>query len=526
MSAYFSTPAPNFHDLALPEQIKVVGYAAIIYKLALKVPIPDHIAVIESKRKQTVHGRYKVLHFPKTYDPERNEPPSELVALYQHLVFALKYEGVDLLVFSMLCKHYTTRQLSEITNIAPTGQYSRRLWFLFEWVLGELLPNTPDLSSSKKRYVDVLDTTLQFGIKGKKSERHRVLNNLPGTSSFCPLVKRTATLNSFIKADLSKQTAHYLEGIKTDMVLRASAYLMLKDSKASFNIEGENPKNRRAILWGNTIGQAGRSPLSHSMLEKLQRMVIENPRFVKFGYRKRGGFVGEHDRLSGTPIPEHISAKPSDLEELMDGLVKTAKQLTESDIDAVVAAAVVAFGFVFIHPFEDGNGRIHRYLAHHVLARMQFSKQGVVFPISAAILEDIQSYRTVLQSYSSPRLRFMEWRETTDHNVDVTNDTFDYYRFFDATPQAEFLYRCVETTITQIIPKEIAYLRKYEGFKSFINQYFEMPDRLVSLLLRFLEQNDGKLSKRAREKEFAPLTDQEAQLIEATFRDIFTKEEE
>jgi len=157
---------------------------------------------------------------------------------------------------------------------------------------------------------------------------------------------------------------------------------------------------------------------------------------------------------------------------------------------------------------------------------MQFSKQGVVFPISAAILEDIQSYRTVLQSYSSPRLRFMEWRETTDHNVEVTNDTFDYYRFFDATPQAEFLYRCVETTITQIIPKEIAYLRKYEGFKSFINQYFEMPDRLVSLLLRFLEQNDGELSKRAREKEFAPLTDQEAQLIEATFRDIFTKEEE
>ena len=120
----------------------------------------------------------------------------------------------------------------------------------------------------------------------------------------------------------------------------------------------------------------------------------------------------------------------------------------------------------------------------------------------------------------------MEWRETTDHNVEVTNDTFDYYRFFDATPQAEFLYRCVETTITQIIPKEIAYLRKYEGFKSFINQYFEMPDRLVSLLLRFLEQNDGELSKRAREKEFAPLTDQEAQLIEATFRDIFTKEEE
>jgi hypothetical protein len=38
------------------------------------------------------------------------------------------------------------------------------------------------------------------------------------------------------------------------------------------------------------------------------------------------------------------------------------------EVDPVVAAAILAFGFVYIHPFEDGNGRIHRYLIHHVLA--------------------------------------------------------------------------------------------------------------------------------------------------------------
>ena len=31
-------------------------------------------------------------------------------------------------------------------------------------------------------------------------------------------------------------------------------------------------------------------------------------------------------------------------------------------MDPIVAAAVLAFGFVYVHPFEDGNGRIHRYL--------------------------------------------------------------------------------------------------------------------------------------------------------------------
>ncbi|HIP51694.1 MAG TPA: hypothetical protein EYG94_06355 [Campylobacterales bacterium] len=29
---------------------------------------------------------------------------------------------------------------------------------------------------------------------------------------------------------------------------------------------------------------------------------------------------------------------------------------------------MIAFSFVYIHPLEDGNGRIHRYLIHHVLA--------------------------------------------------------------------------------------------------------------------------------------------------------------
>ena len=37
-------------------------------------------------------------------------------------------------------------------------------------------------------------------------------------------------------------------------------------------------------------------------------------------------------------------------------------------LNPVIAAAVLAFGFVYIHPFVDGDGRIHRDLIHHVLA--------------------------------------------------------------------------------------------------------------------------------------------------------------
>ena len=78
----------------------------------------------------------------------------------------------------------------------------------------------------------------------------------------------------------------------------------------------------------------------------------------------------------------------------------------------MIAAAVLAFGFVYVHPFEDGNGRIHRYLIHHVLAQRGFNPAGVVFPVSAAILERIDEYRTVLEDYSQRLMPVIDWQPT------------------------------------------------------------------------------------------------------------------
>ena len=49
-----------------------------------------------------------------------------------------------------------------------------------------------------------------------------------------------------------------------------------------------------------------------------------------------------------------------------------------------------------------------------------------------------------------------------------------------------------------------------------------MPSTTTALLFRFLQQNEGALSKRAREREFANLTEEEATAVEAIYRDEFT----
>ncbi|WP_312887723.1 hypothetical protein [Mesorhizobium caraganae] len=123
----------------------------------------------------------------------------------------------------------------------------------------------------------------------------------------------------------------------------------------------------------------------------------------------------------------------------------------------------------------------------------------------------------MLESYSQRLLPLVEWEPTPQFNVRVLNDTGDFYRFFDATPHAEFLYACVQRTIERDLPDETAFLQRYDQFRQQLDAFIDMPERLTDLLFGFLHQNGGHLSSRMREKEFAALTDDEAGRIEAIY---------
>jgi hypothetical protein len=379
--------------------------------------------------------------------------------------------------------------------------------------------NLPDLKTGN--LVPVVYEKLQYAIDGVSSPRHKVINNLPGNKDFCPLIRKTQKLENYIESNIRQEKSNYLNRVHKDILQRASSFLLLKDSKASFTIEGENPRSNRTARWGIAIGQAGKNELSIAELNRLQQLVIENDRFVEMGIRGQPGFIGDRDRATQEPIPDHISARYEDLEKLMAGWLQTQKMLTESRMDPILVAAKIAFGFVFIHPLVDGNGRLHRYIIHHVLAQTGYTEQGIIFPVSASILTHIKDYAKSLESYSHPILNFIDWKPSENNNVQILNDTIDYYRYFDATAQAEFLFFCVNDTLVNIIPNEVEYLKKYDTFKQFLDNRYEMPDNMVSLLVGFLEQGNGTLSERLRKKEFSALTQKEVEEIETTFKEIF-----
>ena len=503
----FSEPVTVFRERRLPEQAKPAGYAALIDAYGLSVPLPLTLSAIGKRHKIINQDGWRIL-------TPRHEPQASLEG---HLTFALKHEGLDLAVLKRLFLAVEPAEIEHLVRATPTGTYARRVWFLYEWLTGRTL-DLPALG--KGTYTPAVDPKLQWAIEGTNSPRHRVRNNLPGTPEFCPLVFRTEKLEEFVSANLTERARAVVADVPRDLLARTAAFLLLKDSKSSYVIEGEDPPQDRIQRWGRAIGEAGRQPLDLDELLRLQRIVIGDARFVRLGLRDEGGFVGEHDRDTGAPLPDHISARSEDLPSLANGMIAFDRTIAEG-IDAVVAAAALAFGFVYVHPFTDGNGRIHRYLIHHVLARRGFNPAGVVFPVSSAILDRIEEYRRVLESYSSRILPVVSWEPTDRGNVRVTGDTADFYRFFDATPHAEFLYACVQQTIEEDLPNEASFLRRYDEFRAAIGALIDMPDQTIDLLFRMLRQNNGRMSRRAREREFAQLTDAEAQRIEEIYGRTF-----
>ena len=503
----FSGPITVFQGRRLPEQATPAGYAALIDACSLQVPLPRTLFATGERHRILDEGGWRLL-------TPRHAPHPTLEA---HLTFALKYEGLDLAVLKRLFLAVDAAEIESIVRDTPTGSYARRLWFLYEWLTGRHL-DLPD--ATRGNYVPAVDPRQQWAVSGENSARHRVRNNLPGTPDFCPLVRRTEALEGFVNLDLAERARRIVAAVPGDLMARTAAFLLLKESKSSYAVEGERPPQDRIQRWGRAIGEAGRQPIDLDELLRLQKIVIGDDRFVRLGVRTEGGFVGEHERDTGAPLPDHVSARHEDLASLIEGMVAFDRDAATA-LDPVVAAASLAFGFVYIHPFDDGNGRIHRYLIHHVLAQHGFNPPGVVFPVSAAILDRIDVYGAILEDYSRRLLPLIEWEATDRGNVRVLNDTTDFFRFFDATPHAEFLFECVRRTIEEDLPNETDFLRRYDRFTGLLQVIADMPDRTADLLFRFLHQNAGRLSRRAREREFKMLTDDETEEIERLYDETF-----
>jgi Fic family protein len=451
--------------------------------------------------------------FDKRFAPEDT--------LRGHLAFALRYETLDLFTLKQLFNVISPEPLEAMVLAEPIGGTPRRTWFLYEWLTGREL-NLPDVK--RGNYIEMLDGSSYFTSTPINSPRHRVRDNLLGTPDFCPIIRRTEFLTQAVDQRWDERAKELVGKIGKGIISRAASFLLLKDTQASYQIEGERPPRNRLERWMRAVAQAGHRSLSISELVRLQHIVIEDDRFIKRGLRETGGFIGDRD-WNDDPLPVFISARHEDVAGLIEGIVAASERMASSNLDAVLQASALAFAFVFIHPFEDGNGRLHRYLIHHVLAERGYSTPGMTFPVSSVLHQRQEEYGARLRAFTGPLLPYIEWVPTVEKNVRVINETADLYRFGDYTELAEFLYRCVIETISHDLPNEIDHLARFDNAKGRIQDMIEMPDDKISSLVNFILQNNGQLAQKRRKNEFENMHDNEVAEVEHIVRDAFDIEE-
>jgi len=509
--------------------MELLGYAHIAERFALPAaPLPVTCVLSEAipNRRSLEKGGSRFEEFGPSYRPADTT--------FGHLRFALRYEGLNLQILKLLFDRIGGEEIRSaiLTKSGHGSSAARRLGFLYEWLTGQTL-DIPEGHFGRRNYVAVLNEKLQFGFQPStpiRNEKFRVLNNLPGTAAFCPLVRRTEYLQSMSQKGLAARAASKLAGYDKQLLMRAASYLYLKETHSSFEVEREKPTATRAQRFANLLqGAEAGHPLSMERFVELQNAVVE-PRFQEASWRQIQNWLGND--FGYRKNVEFVPPRPEDVYALMEGLIAMSESLCEAQkmsspgtgtpppMDPVVAAASISFGFVFIHPFLDGNGRLHRYLIHEQLSIHGFTPKGFILPVSAVILANLDRYQDALVAFSGPIMKRTSYDPSTRDAKATGNDPV-YFRYFDATDQASFLYDALERTIEKDLDEEISFLIGFDRAREALHGISDWPGQSADLFINLVRQNNGHLSATKHKSQFSLLTDEEVARYEGIVRRAF-----
>jgi len=436
-----------------------------------------------------------------------------------HFEFALKYDDVQLSFYQAVLKCIPETDIVEYITSAPGSKYSRKIGFWYEFLTGERLPikDRPSIN-----YVDLIDSKRYFSGVIVKNTRWRINNNLLGDAWFCPTIKKTDSIIKAFELDYPEMLRELAGGYSPEILNRANYYLYKKETRSSYQIEKEEPTPERIERFVSLLSNAGkksiRDLLSEESLVMLQNQIVD-PRFAATGFRDFQNYIGQ-TTWNYDEIIHYVCPPPEFLSDLMKDLSNTAIKM--DGVNPIVRATAIAFGFVFIHPFEDGNGRIHRFLIHDFLSRDNFLPAGMIIPVSAHMVNNLKLYDDALEAYSKQIMQIIKYTKDEKQKLTVLNasEVEGYYRFPDLTVQTEYLCKVIETTISKDLPNELDFLQNYDEAKELMKQRVDMPDKLIDSFIRFTHQNNGIFPKRRRNT-FNMLKDNEIEALQSIFQDVF-----
>lgn len=418
---------------------------------------------------------------------------------YEQMHAAIKYQGIRLHFFAAMFNKIDRSELTAFISNKPTSQYNRTLWFLFEWLTGEQL----DLSDLKTgNYIRLFEDEYYYTIKeGKRDKRTRVVNNALGTPEFCPTIRKTPEIKKLETINVYETAYAKMQGIgeflSVDVIGRSINYLYTKETRSSTEIEKELPDRQRMQRFLNAIKNVGLYGLSKQSLLNIQNQIVADNVKAK-DYRKSEIYVGNTIQRFGFRDEDvhYVGAKQEHVESMMNGLLALHDNLMiDGSLPPLMHATLISFGEVYIHPFDDGNGRIHRYLIHDVMKHREPNHKFII-PISAAILKSQDKYDDILESVSRPVMAMLDYNFDDESQLIINNDIDYMYRYPDYTSHVKFVYEMMDTAVSEDLINEVCLLIVFDRLKKFVNMQVDLPNNQLDMALSIIIQSGGAVSNR------------------------------
>lgn len=425
--------------------------------------------------------------------PASSAPTGDCIL--SHALFALRHEGLNLQILAEVLPKVPAQEIHAAAALKPNSVSVRRLAYLWERFTGGALEDVHPAG----RYVGLFDPDRYWTAPGERNRKWRVEFNGLGSFEWCATVEKTEALLAAAERDVLGSAAKWFSQMGDYTADRTLGWAYLSETKNSFALERESVSESKAERFARLLRHAHeRRDLTEEYLCELQNEIVSNPFSQAFSWRTQQNWLGTGGH--GVLAVRYVPPSPELLDQLMPGWLSAANALPTLT-DPLIAAAVISFGFVYLHPFMDGNGRLSRFLIHQQLGRSGRLAPGQLLPVSVAMQKHEDRYLRALTAFSAPARSAWEVTQTgNDGEYEcVFKGSESMYRYWQATEQTEFLFDMAEEALHVHLRQEELYLRRFDRLDAAVNGAFDLVQKdRHALVNAFLAH--GRISLNFRKK--------------------------
>lgn len=238
------------------------------------------------------------------------------------------------------------------------------------------------------------------------------------------LLELPVSIEEEIKKESIAKRVHYSTKIEGNNLNLNEVKDILENNKESHErnvLEVRNYYN--ALMYLNKEAE-NNNTITEDLILKVHNLVSGKHLTYKNSYRKDQNVVA--DSVTGTIV--YMPPEAKDVENLIKQMIKEFNSKDSNDIPIPIKAGILAYEFVTIHPFWDGNGRCSRLLATYILKAYNYDLKGF-YVMEEFYDKNIDEYYNSLQMglhhnfyFGRNEANITEWLE---YFISVMANTFE-----------------------------------------------------------------------------------------------------